>query len=90
MSVVFITFAQKLKPEEVKALLPQLRSELNKKIGNCQIVFMRKPPSGKKFIFNINNQIVIATVPYQEHKNIKDAEDGFKLGDIIKMKSKKA
>lgn len=83
MSYVFVTFMQKLSPEQAKAVLAELR----KRIPGSQIVFTPKPPAGRKVIWNINNETVIITYPSKSSG--QGQEQGFTLGDVLKIKSNK-
>ena len=87
MSYVFVTFMQKLSPEQAKAILAELR----KRIPDSQIIFTPKPPAGRKVIWNINNETVIITYPSKSsgQGQEQDQGQGFTLRDLLKTKNPK-
>lgn len=78
MKYVFITFTEKLPPEEAKSVLAELR----KKFLGYRFVFTPYTPPGRKQIYTINNQTIILTFPFTS------GNQGFTLGDVLKTKRK--
>jgi hypothetical protein len=86
--VIFVTFTHKLSPEKAKQIIKELRVRFPSQI----LVFSPKPQKGKKIILNVNEEVVIITIPYsrkQEHSTEQtqmQTTQGFLLKDLIKNK----
>jgi len=86
--VIFVTFTRKLSPEKAKQIINELRVRFPSQI----LVFSPKPQKGKKIILNVNEEVVIITIPYprkQEHSTEQtqmQTTQGFLLKDLIKNK----
>ncbi len=86
--IYFVTFTNRVSPEEAKKVL----TELHKRFPSQIPIFTPRPPKGKKFVIYVNELMVIITFPYTPKKpNMQEQapqnqEQGFTLGQLIKNK----
>jgi hypothetical protein len=91
--IYFVTFPYKLPKEKAQEILIELRRRFQVKT----IVFSPRPPSGRKLLLNINETLVIVTIPHtpknpnkqapkQEQENLTQSlEEGFTLAELAKV-----
>ena len=85
--IIFVTFTRKLSPEKTKQIINELRVRFPSQI----LVFSPKPQKGKKIILNVNEEVVIITIPYpskqeQSTKQVSMQSQGFTLKELIRNK----
>jgi hypothetical protein len=89
--IYFVTFPNKVDTKKAKEVITELR----KRFPSQTPVFIPRPPTGKKAIFDIAGVLVIVTFPYapkQEHTpkqtpKQEQPKEGFTLGELIKNKT---
>jgi len=76
----FVTFANKLEPQQAKAVLAELKKQLP---PHSSIIFAPRPPAGKKKIYTFNGVTVIVTTPYTPKPSSQSDKQGqFTLGEV--------
>jgi hypothetical protein len=85
--ICFVTFANKVDPVRAKVIL----NELRKRFPMRTLIFMPRPPKGKKLVYEIDGVTTIVTIPHntQEQNPTQDprpTQEGFTLKDLARIK----
>ncbi len=90
--IYFVTFPSRVSPEIAKEVVTELR----KRFPQTTFIFTPRPVRGRKFVIDVDGQLVIITIPYTLKKNPKEQapqetpkqeqaqEGGFTLRELIK------
>jgi 3-deoxy-D-manno-octulosonic-acid transferase len=86
--IIFVTFPCKVSQETARQILAELRTRFPAQT----LIFVPRPPAGKKLLINIAGILTIVTIPYKQEDTPKEApkhtREGFTLGELIRNKNK--
>jgi hypothetical protein len=90
--IYFVTFTQKLPPDEARKIIAEIRRRFE-----GYPIFTPKPIKGKRMILDINGVVVIITFthphaklpkqePFPKQEQSSQSPEGFTLAELIKIK----